>query len=460
MINTKKSLYSGKIYVKNLFDVGGKIDLEKSMGSCEESLQQYNFKIYRESTSLALAFGKAYNIYEDRFPLVLKSNENNHNSNLKCLESLFIRIYSSGVCSINLILGFSDAAFSEIKTSVNGIMNVFEKEDTSVVFNGYSLREYTRKIISDLKEHVTFSPGDEGKNKGNKSTKKDKKRKRSVAEIRRGNLEKMSLGISVVYMPSNLSDFNDSKTYLENYGRHLHSNLLIRAPVKEERVISDVLLDPNIKLLPLRYKDDLIALGRHALLLYVPSRSQSFIDGAELVYEMARVQRFLIKTHSNVARIYTQEISELISRKDMPLRELGDAILDINKLRAEILSTTAELTDYPSMVVNLYLIKIFQETLDIGYGHVEFKSLEKSIDNLDELVRNIYEILKIRSDEITQKELTRLQLIFVIGVSAQLLAFLTQKAGFYPSSVFWIISSVLFATGIFIIIRLVTRIKR
>jgi len=435
--------FTGNIYIKRIFDLGGKINIEKSINNYQKSLKNYGFEIKREFISLAMAFHSAESIYEERFPILIDARRQEFSTNLECLEGFFLRIHPSGVISVNFQLKMKNQGFPSIKETNNRLMNEFEKENQSITLNNETLYEYIKKLIAKISRNTVFIDLQQAieKNESN------------YLYLRQKIGKNVSLGVSTIYMPTNLTEFKTSEQFLDQFGSHTFANLFIKSKVDESKALLNIIKDPIIRHLRRRYIDELLFLGRHSIFIFCRSRGEKFIYKAEFVYELARVQKFLAKIYSNLTRMQNERISRLIADKDVSLKTLEKEIVRINTLRNRILTNTATMMDYPSFIVNMHLINLFEETLNIGYGDVEYENLMENLRSLEELVRSIYDIQKIKHEKISQKELTLLNLVFIIGIVAQLIAFLTKEYTVVISSIIWIIISVIFGFGLFFILH-------
>ncbi|MHA1745602.1 MAG: hypothetical protein ACTSWW_06355 [Promethearchaeota archaeon] len=408
--------YSGKVIIKKIYDFGQNINLEEVIKTLGENLNS-KFQISSDQT-LAMSFNTKNNPYNKQFPIFLTSK-------IKLdIGNYYLRVYPAGIIVLSLVQTFVNIKSLELKQELNTKMKQIDTDQQIT----YLLSEIAKELI--LEESLT--------------------------QLRK-NMKKTSDGISTVYIPDQL--FENTKEFLNNKGAELLAHLFVKAPTNVDKLIVDFDNKHLFSKIEPRYLDELTLIGRHSIFLHANSRGEKFIKNSELVYEMARVQRFLIKMYGNILQEYNISLNKMISNQENDNSLIGAKIIEINLLRNEFYNTIPELSSYPSMITNIHFIRIYEEVLRIGYGNLELEKIEQNINKLDTISLNIYNIRNSMNDSMINNELNQLNLVFIIGVTAQLLSFLTQSVNIVISSAFFILASIIFGVGLYFSISRLNRKK-
>lgn len=415
--------YTGNVIVKKIYDMGARIKLQQTASKIREH-EDFNIRPLRQS--FAMSFDDTQNIYLERLPLEIEIEvEGNFGSELS--SEYYFRLYPTGILVLSIKLQYQDIEGIQLKTEINHLMKLL-RQDRRKKAEIVRLADLRGKIRENLE---LYTIGEE-----EKPSEMDTQRREigTVADI----------GISTLYLPDHL--FDNADDYLERFDTQFFSNFFVKGQIDEDNLEFDLDSNPYLTTFHRRYRNELIVVGRHSFFIHSPSRGEKFREKAELVYEIAKVQRFLIKLFTNISNYYVKKISEVVSQPKSIRKKLATYILEINLLRKYIMENSSELSDYPSMLVNIHLTKYFEATINIGYGNFEMRQLENNLEILDQLSSKIFEIKKLNADERTERGINRLNLIFIIGVTAQLIAFMTQQPVIYWTSM--ILIGLSFVTGI------------
>lgn len=400
--------YSGKVIIKKIFDFGQNMDLEemiKTLGERNES----KFHISSDQT-LTMSFNTKNNPYNKQFPIFLTSK-------IKLdLGEYYLRVYPAGIVVLSLVQTFDNINSLDLKKNLNTKMKLIE------------IDQQIKNILSELAKELILEE--------------------TQTELRKNSRKMSDTGISTVYIPDPL--FENTKAFLDKNAADLFAHLFVKAPTKMDKLVVDLGNKHLFASIEPRYLDELTLIGRHSFFLHANTRGEKFVRNSELVYEMARVQRFLIKMYGSILQEYNFSLNKMISNQDSENSLLGTKIIEINLLRNEIYTTIPELSSYPSMITNIHFIRIYEEVLRIGYGNLELEKIEQNLNQLDTISLNIFNIRNSMNDAMINNELNQLNLVFIIGVTAQLLAFFTQWVNLVLSSVLFILASIVFGIGLYV----------
>lgn len=144
--------------------------------------------------------------------------------------------------------------------------------------------------------------------------------------------------------------------------------------------------------------------------------------------ELGNVQRYLILNHLQAINFRSFEIHEIIQKFEEEDLDLSEAIERLQQLETEInelvfeVSEDLQVSRTPRLIfTSVYKTKIFRQMVQVLHGWDFYENLFDLIDKIKDSLTRQRDIIRMKADETENTFLRNLQIVFIIGLVAQMI---------------------------------------